>query len=651
MCGIAGIFHYRERERPVDTDLLLRMTRVLAHRGPDGEGIWVGPGIGLGHRRLAILDPSERARQPMTDGEGSLVISYNGEIYNFRELRGQLEGLGHAFASTGDTEVILAAYREWGDEVLDRLSGIFAFALWDGDRRRLLLARDPIGVKPLFYSLDGRAFRFASEIKAILMDPAVERDLDLEALDAFFTLSYTPAPATGFRSIRQLLPGHAAAVTQGGFSCWRYWSYPRESPGDVDFGSALRAFGRKLEEVTHSQLVSDVAIGAFLSGGLDSAALVNAMRRTQGDTICALNVGFDLPGFDERAGARASARAIGVELREVLVSIDATDLIPSIARHLEEPTADSSALPLYLLCREAASEFKVAISGDGADELLAGYETYRASRLARTYRRIPKSLRGLLPALARTLPITDAKYSLRDKATRFLYGAELGPGLDHCAWRIAFTEPLKDRLYSEHFRSLAKGYDPLGAYASHIWDGSGERADLEGLLKADTEFYLPNDMLVKIDRMSMAHGLEVRVPYLDVEMVRFCATLPSDFKLHRGRVRKHILRESLRPLLPESVLHAPKSGFNIPLASWMRGSLGDQLLDAVDSVRVDLSRFLEPAEVERLLGKHRQRRVDRGHELFTILMFTHWLDNAATAWRPGNHRPASTRLGERSVER
>jgi asparagine synthase (glutamine-hydrolysing) len=635
MCGIAGVFHYAEPNRSVDDRLVRAMTQALAHRGPDGEGVWSGPGVGLGHRRLAILDLSEHGRQPMVDPSGAFVVCYNGEIYNFRELRAQLEAKGHTFRSTGDTEVLLAGYAEWGREVVERLSGIFAFAIYDARQRALFLARDPLGIKPLFFALDERTFRFASEVKAILVDPTVDREPDGEALDAFFTFSYTPAPATGFRRVRQLLPGQAAAVSGKGLESWQYWSYPvAQRSSAVDFASALSEFGNRLDVVTRSQMVSDVGVGAFLSGGLDSAALVRAMKRVDDADVRALCVGFDVPGFDERRGARATAEALGVELTEIVLSVDATELVPILSRHLEEPTADSSALPVYLLCQAAAERFKVALSGDGADELLAGYETYRASHLAEWYRRVPKGIRRpVMALLQRVLPVRDTKYGMREMVTRFGYAAELGPGLDHSAWRVIFTDELKQRLYNPDFRALVSDQRALEAYAGHMHSPTESGSLLDGLLKADLEFYLPNDMLVKVDRMSMAHGLEVRVPFLDSDMVRYCASLPAEFKLRGGRVRKHILRESLRRSLPPSVLHAPKSGFNIPLSRWMRGDLSDLLLDTLASVRVDASRFLDVAEVQTLVHEHRRRRDDHAYALFTVLMFALWLENVADAWR------------------
>lgn len=657
MCGIAGVMHFADPSRPVDSAVLERMTRSLAHRGPDGQGLWIAPtgGVGLGHRRLRILDLSERGRQPMLRYGGELAITFNGEIYNFRELRTELEALGERFESESDTEVLLAGYRHWGEGLLERISGIYAFAIYDARESLLFLARDPLGVKPLFYSTWGHSFRFGSEIKAILSDPAVPRDLDPEAVDAFLTFSYTPAPLTGLRHVGQLLPGHCAVVDRRGCRARRNWDPPYAAQPHVrDFESARKEFTRLLDRVTRAQLISDVPVGAFLSGGLDSAAIVRAIRRasssmerTGGARVTALTVGFDEAGFDERVAARRTATSLGVPLEEQIVSVDAAELLPRISHHVEEPTADSSMVPVFCLCRAAREHFTVALSGDGADEILAGYDTYRATALARRYRRLPRGARRwLLSGLARCLPVSDAKYGLRQVIHRFVTGAEMGPGRDHCAWRICLSNELKHRVYAGAFGAAAARHDPLGRYAAHLEDVPADRSLLSRLLHADTAFYLPNDMLVKVDRMSMAHGLEVRVPFLDIEMVRFAAALPDDFKLHRGRVRKHILRESLRGDIPDSVLDQPKSGFNAPLQAWMRGPLGDLLIDALRSRRDAAEAFVRVDAVEGLLREHRQRRADHAHALFAILMLALWLDNVATAW----HAPRQTASAPAALE-
>jgi asparagine synthase (glutamine-hydrolysing) len=649
MCGIVGVYHYADGERPVDRSLLVAMTRTLAHRGPDGEGIFISKNVGLGHRRLAILDPSSAAAQPFAGRHGTAIVTYNGEIYNFQALRRELERRGHVFRSTSDTEVLVAGYEEWSDAVLERVEGIFAFALWDARRLRLLVARDPMGVKPLFYADDGRTLRFGSEIKAILRDPAVSRELDAEALGAFLTLSFTPHPATCLRAIRQLQPGECAVADRGGVRRRRYYRLRYAAfARNATLEEELPQFEALLDQVTKDQLVSDVPVGAFLSGGLDSAAVVRSMRRAATGPVRAMCVGFEAAGFDERNAAAATASTLGVDLEIVEMKLS-PDLLPSIATHAEEPTADSSMLPVWLLCQAARRSFTVAMSGDGADETLAGYDTYAATLLAGKLRRLPL-LETMLPLrMARMLPVSDGKYGLRRVATRFLAGLRRGPGLDHASWRIIFDESLRGRVFTTELQRSFN--DPVARYAASTLEVPPTRERLTGLLHADTTFYLPNDMLVKVDRMSMAHGLEVRVPFLDIRMVQYLADLHARHKLRGLRGRKHILRESLRSSLPESVLMRPKSGFNAPIEGWLRGTLRDLLLDTVASERAELSRFLRLDALSDIVDEHRLRRDDHAHALFAVLMLALWLRNVRIGWRPTPSDPDYSSLALSSASR
>jgi asparagine synthase (glutamine-hydrolysing) len=631
MCGIAGVFHLAEPERAVDRRVLGAMTQSLAHRGPDGGGIWRGPGIGLGHRRLAVIDPSTLGHQPMRDASGALVVTFNGEIYNFRALRRELEALGQRFTTGTDTEVILNGFRVWGERVVERLSGIFAFALWDARERRLFLARDALGIKPLFYSLIGGTLRFGSEIKAILSDPAVERTLAHEGIDAFLAFGYSPAPLTGFSDVRQLLPGECASVDASGFRARRYWRLEPREVEERPFGEACAEFAELLDRVTADQMVSDVPLGTFLSGGLDSIAIAGAMRRAGSGPVRAITMGFADAGFDESERARAAAQALELEHDVHWVEPQAVELLPALSLHLEEPMADASALSVYLLCKAARASLTITMSGDGADETLAGYDTYLATALARHYRRLPSALRrGVIAPLVRRIPIGDRKYGLHQLATRFVDGAEQGPGRDHASWRQMLSPSLKQRLYAPELAEAARGFDAVATYARQI-EPAADR--LTSLLNADTRFFLPNDMLVKVDRMSMAHGLEVRVPFLDTRLVEFAQRLPARYKLHRGRRRKHVLREALRGSVPDALLEAKKSGFNTPIELWLRGSLRELLLDVVQAEKSALSRYLRVAEIELLAREHAERRADHAHALFTILMLGLWLGNVRRAWR------------------
>ena len=625
MCGIAGLFEYGGEE--ASRELVQSMTDSLAHRGPDAQGVYVRGSIGLGHRRLAILDPRPTADQPLRVEGDRIAITYNGEIYNFRALREELVALGHTFQTQGDTEVIARAYLAWGTDCLKRLSGIFAFALWDASEKRLFLARDPLGVKPLFYADDGRRLHFGSEAKAIVRDPRISREISDEGLDAFFSFSYCAAPLTAFTAVRQLLPGHFALVDKHGMRHVQYWTIPyAKQPNDRAFGDLLEEFRALFDRVVQRQLVSDVPVGLFLSGGLDSSAVSAAAFRAGGSRLRAFSAGFKENAYDERPYAREAAATLGIDLAEEVLDLDSVALLPELSRHMDEPTADSSMLPVYLLSRMTAKHVKVVLAGDGADEILAGYETYRASEWARYYRMLPGPLRRqIIAPLAHRIPMADRKYNLHQVATRFVRGAEAGPGRDHCSWRLACGEELKNSLYTQAFRERCAAFDALGRYAGALNEAPASAGRLGAWLHADTTFYLPNDMLVKVDRMSMAHGLEVRVPFLDPELVAFCANLPGSAKLHRGRVRKHILRESMRGTFSDRFLERPKAGFNIPLEGWMRqAAMRDLLFDELRRHDSPAGDYLRREAVEAIWAEHAARQQDHGHALFAILMFALW---------------------------
>ncbi len=565
MCGIAGYFDYDQGAFELDRDLFDRMIDTLAHRGPDGRGRLQEPGVGFGHRRLSIIDVLDRAAQPMVSPDGEVWLTYNGEIYNFPDLRRELEGLGHAFVTTSDTEVLLHSYLEWGVDCVGRLSGIFAFGLYDRPRRRLLLVRDPLGVKPLLYADLGGRIIFGSEIAPFLEWPGLDLSPDPEGIDAYFTFSYTPAPMTGYRAIRSLLPGQYLLVEDGKKTFRTYWDLVLDAPKLTgDDAELTEEFDRLLAAAVERQMVSDVPLGGFLSSGTDSFAIIRAMQNVNRGQTRAFSVGFADSRFDELPWTRQAAAALEVDLDAQIMPLDYQALCARVAPHCRMPFADSSALPVYQLCRAAREHVTVALSGDGADEMLGGYATYGAAAAAAKYRRVPGPLRrGLLGPLARHMPDLGGKYSLRDKAARFVTGAEQGPMRDHAAWRIILRREVKKRVYTPEFFRQTEGFDPLGLYAAPIARARAAGCgDLDSLLYADQTFYLPNDMLVKVDRMSMAHGLEVRVPLLDVDLVEFCWRLPERMKRRDG-TGKVILRRAISEIYPEELNSRPKSGFNM----------------------------------------------------------------------------------------
>ena len=565
MCGIAGYFDYAKGVFQLERDVFDRMIDTLAHRGPDGRGRLQEPGVGFGHRRLSIIDVLDRAAQPMVSPDGEVWLTYNGEIYNFPDLRRRLAGLGHRFVTTSDTEVLLHSYLEWGLDCVGRLNGIFAFGIYDRPRRRLLLVRDPLGVKPLLYADVGGRIVFGSEIAPFLELPDLDTSADPQGIDAYFTFGYVPAPMTGYRGIRSLLPGQYLLVEDGRKACRKYWDLPLDAP-KLDGGDAelTEEFDRMLGAAVERQMISDVPLGGFLSSGTDSFAIIRAMQNVSRGRTRAFSVGFADSRFDELPWTRQAAAALDVHLDAQVMPLDYQALCPRVAPHCLMPFADSSALPVYQLCRAARRHVTVALSGDGADEMLGGYATYAAAAQAATYRRVPRLLRrGLLAPLARRMPDLGGKYSLRDKAGRFVVGAEEGPMRDHAAWRVILHRELKEKVYTPEFLRQTEGFDPLGLYAEPVARARAAGCGvLDSLLYADQTFYLPNDMLVKVDRMSMAHGLEVRVPFLDVDLVEFCWRLPESMK-RRGAMGKIILRGAIAEAYPEALQRRGKSGFNM----------------------------------------------------------------------------------------
>jgi asparagine synthase (glutamine-hydrolysing) len=626
MCGIAGVYYFAASPPNPGAAPIERMTDSLAHRGPDDSGVYRGERVMLGHRRLAILDISAAGHQPMSDESGTVWIVYNGEIYNFRELRRELESCGCRFRTQTDTEVILHAYRQWGLEAVRRFNGMFAFALWDEAKQRLWLARDPIGLKPLFYSDRGGVLRFGSEIKAILADPDVPRDADLRGLDAFFTFGYTPAPYTGFAAVRQLLPGHQLVVQSASLSVSRYYRlpYPDRPPPAEPLEQAVERFRGELLAAVRRQMVSDVPLGAFLSGGVDSSSVVWGMRHSSDEKPLAFCAGFDESSFDETPYARQVAEALGIELHSRRLSADAAALLPAIVSHAEEPLADNSMIPLYLLSAFARERVKVALSGDGGDELLAGYITYKASRWANWYRRLPGPIRrGVVRPLVESLPASQTKYGAAMLARRFVEGAENPPLADHCSWRQIISPREKQTLYLGEMRSAVKDFDPIAEYAACADDAPDWLSPLERRLHVDLTFHLPNDMLVKVDRMSMAHGLEVRAPFLDLELVKTCLSLPPHYKL-RGGTGKYILKKCLEGELPQPVLRRKKAGFLVPLEKWLRGPLLPLVRESLSPQFLHETGLLSPQRVATMIEQHASGRRDHAYPLFTLLVFAAW---------------------------
>ena len=623
MCGIAGKVGVEES---VDEALLERMCDAIRHRGPDSRGIFTGEGAGLGIQRLAIID-LETGDQPITNEDGTVVLVLNGEIYNYRELRLALERRGHRFATRSDTEVIVHLYEDMGDECVHQLRGMFAFALWDRKRRRLLIARDRVGKKPLVYSHRRGTLWFGSEAKAILQDPSVPRDADLDAIDCYLQFGFVPDPLSTFSALRKLPPAHLLVWQQGEVAIRRYWrlSYtPKEDyrrPED-----AHEAIRDALLEATRLRLRSDVPLGAFLSGGVDSTAVVAAMARESSTTVKTFSVGFDVGAFDETAYAREVAELFGTEHTELRLEPNAVELLPTLVWHYGEPFADDSAIPSLYLAQSARQHVTVALNGDGGDESFAGYPHYLTGAIARRLSWIPSPVVNGVSALSTALGGDPPRYALTRRAGWLARATRLDEAEISALVFAKFTEPERQALYTDEFRAELRQHEPLSA-ARVIPDAVGSpraTTPMERLIEADVHAFLPSDLLVKMDIASMTHSLEVRSPLLDHVLVELAARLPARMK-RRGRGSKVALKDALRPWVPDHILDRPKMGFSVPLADWFRGglkALPEEIL--LDPRSLERGMFREEA-VRRLIDDHLAGRIDNSRKLWTLLQLELWL--------------------------
>lgn len=621
MCGICGTVNH-EAGVPVDPALIRRMSAALAHRGPDGEGIHVEGNIGLGHRRLAIIDLSPAAAQPMPNEDETLWITFNGEIYNFHELRRELEARGHRFRSQADGEVILHLYEEDGTGCLRRLRGMFAFGLWDANRQRLFLARDRVGKKPLVYFQDTRRFLFASEPKAILQDPAVPIAPDPQAIHHYLTYGYVPSSLSAFRGIQRLLPAHYLLLESGKVSIERYWRLRYGSKLDLPQEEACEELLARLTEAVRLRLISDVPLGALLSGGIDSSAIVALMAAGSPSRVKTFSIGFEEASYDEREAAAIVADRFGTEHHAFVVRPDAAALLPALVWHYNEPFADSSAVPTYYLAQVTRPHVTVALSGDGGDEAFGGYERYAAHGLACRADRVLGPLRPALAALGAALPPGGDGRGIRRRAQRFLEALAAPPADRYARWMVHFNAEQKAALCTPEFAAATGDTDSL-ALLREAFTATDAEDPVEAAMAADVARYLPEDLLVKLDLATMAHSLEARCPFLDAEVVEFAARLPVRWKVW-GTAKKVLLRRALRDLLPPEILGRPKQGFGVPIDVWFRGPLKDLAFDTLLSPRAADRGLFRPAAVRHLLEEHVSGRADRRYQLWNLLMLELW---------------------------
>ena len=614
MCGICGIVDLESR--PVDAGVLHTMNETLFHRGPDSAGHLVDGHVGLAMRRLSIIDLAG-GEQPIANETGTIDVVQNGEIYNYRELRDELRAKGHRFETESDTEVLVHLYEEHGPRFAEHLRGMFAVAVWDRERRRVVVARDRFGIKPLYWRHAGGQVSFASELKALREQPGFSREIDPDALEAYLALNWVPGPLTIYREARKLPPGHVLVVEDGAPRVERYARpapAPREELRRESFEELADELRERLRDSVRAHLVADVPVGVLLSGGVDSSAIAALAADQVTGPLKTFSIGFEEAGFNELDRARLTAERYATDHHELVVRPDAVDLLPKVVGAYDEPFADSSALPTYLVNELAARHVKVALAGEGGDELFAGYNTYAADRIAGRLGPVAARLRPLIDLL----PSSSGAARLDDKAKRFAAAGALPPLERHCGWTQVLSPEVRHELLNGRRGTL----DPIDLYRARFAETAGAEL-LTRLQDVDLGINLVDDQLVKTDRASMAHSLEARVPFLDPVVADFAFSTPVVHKI-RGLQKKRMLRAAVAPLIPPEILKAPKQGFSIPASAWLRNELSEMARDLLSPERLRAQGYFRPEPVARLLDEHQSRRADRSRQLWSLLVFTLW---------------------------
>jgi len=626
MCGICGIISCKNVAEDIERRVRA-MCVNMAHRGPDGDGFFIrqgqgGPSVALGHRRLMIIDLTSAGRQPMSNEDGSLQLTLNGEIYNYKELRRGLEEQGHVFRSHTDTEVVVHLYEQYGPDCVKKLRGMFAFAIWDDKKKALFLARDRVGKKPLLYFFDGKTFCFASEFKALFSCGLVPKETDAQAIDQYLSFGYVPAPQSVYRGVFKLPPAHALTLENGALKVWRYWELDYSRKIRISEEDAAEEVLRILKDAVKIRLYSDVPLGAFLSGGIDSSAVVALMSGLSGARPKTFSVGFSDADYNELKYARAVAEKYGTEHREFMVTPKAAEILPLLAEHYGEPYADSSCVPTYYIAKETRQHVTVALNGDGGDELFAGYERYQAMLLAENFQRLPFFMRQIILKCCRMLPDSpDHKNKLR-RLKRFIMGLNMGPASRYTRWIGIFSGGLKSELYSRDF-SVLVSMPAAEKYLGSFLDQANGAELLDRLLLTDTMTYLPNDLLVKVDIASMSCSLEARSPFLDHVLIEFAASLPVQFKI-KGGERKFILKRAIKGLVPAGNIYRAKMGFGVPVAAWLRGELKGFLYEHIFSAQAISRQYFRQDALKEMFDSHMGGRKDHSFQLWALLMLELW---------------------------
>ena len=634
MCGITG---WIRKGEAIDKGRFVSLTRSLSHRGPDGEGFYYHDTseyhLALGHRRLKIIDLVS-GDQPMCNEDGSIWLVYNGEVYNFQQLREELVKKGHEFRSRSDTEVLIHLYEEKGIYFLDELNGMFAFALWDKNKEILFLARDRIGIKPLYYYSDGNEFAFASEIKPFLQLPGFKKEIDAESIHRYLTLQYIPSPLSIFKKVRKLPPAHYLVYHKGKISVSRYWNLDfLDAPdkGEKFYQEKIRAI---FEDATKLRLISDVPFGAFLSGGIDSTIVVGTMKKFLSEPVKTFSMGFNVSSFNELLYAKVAAENFSTEHHEFKVNPpNVLELLPTLTWHYDEPFADSSSIPTYMVSRIARGFVTMVLSGDGGDEVFGGYHRYLAEKILNIF--YPFLLPFRLPFLKTALQNLPEGTRINDFSRRFkklVTRMEMDPAVRYLSWLVLFDEERKRDLYSADFLGKVKDSDPLAPLHNYFSQPSSSSL-LSRSQFVDIMTYLPEDILTKVDRASMANSLECRVPLLDHRLVEFMSLTPPHYKL-KGFQMKYILKKTFRDLLPPRIYYRGKHGFGVPLGKWFRKELKGFTWDTLTDERFSARGYFDPAKIRKLLDEHQRGQFDHSHRLWSLLILELWhrfyLDNSLT---------------------
>jgi len=630
MCGITGAI-WTDPNLAIDTSTLKRMTDVLRHRGPDDDGTYESeftirspyeplPGVALGFRRLSIIDLAG-GQQPMCNEDGSVWTVFNGEIYNFATLRRRLEGAGHTFRTDSDTEVIVHLYEDEGLDCFNHLNGMFAIAIWDVNRRRLLLGRDRLGQKPLVYRHEPGRVAFASELKSLLEIPGMPRQIDVGAIDEYLTYQYVPHPNTIFKGIRKLPPGHLAVFEDDTFDVQPYWQPDLNHEIQISADDATAQLQTLMDESVRMRMRSDVPLGAFLSGGVDSSLIVALMQRASEQPIKTFSIGFPIAAYDETAYARQVAEHLGTEHHEFQVTPEAVEILPKLVWNYDEPFADSSAIATWYVAKMTRENVTVALSGDGGDELFAGYPRYRAIWLSSLLDGA-RTIRSLVAApFWQRLPGARQKSLLR-RAKRISESLAKTPQRRYLEWIAIFNEARRGSVYSDEFLERLPDSDPF-EFLHRAWGRAGERDHVTAASLADLTTYLPCDLMTKVDIASMAHSLEVRQPFLDYRLVEFAASLPCSLKFSRGR-GKTLLKRAFGKLLPSQIWNRRKMGFGVPVDHWFRHELHDMTRDVLLDETARQRGIFRPEAVEQLIDEHQSEKFDHAYRLWALLFLELW---------------------------